>query len=108
MNLDEARVLAKEFDFAGEIIAIEDEMAAGIGPGRMLIVKAPGEPPRVGREAVEFLRQLLRHLSAKQDQAIHAITMIAEGSHKEVLDGERIALAILEKESGYRVGPQHK
>ena len=100
MNPDRARALAQEFDFAGEIIAIENEMAAGIGPGRMLIVKAPGEPPRVGREAVEFLRPLLRHLSAKQAQAIHVIKMIAEGSPKEVLDGERIALARLEKEGG--------
>ncbi len=98
MNPDEARVLAKEFDFAGEIIPDEHAMAAGIGPGRMLIVKAPGEPPRVGREAVEFLRPLLRHLSAKQERAIDAIKMIAEGSPKEVLDGERIALATLEKE----------
>ena len=98
MNPDEARVLAQELDFAGEIIAIANEMAAGIGPGRMLIVKAPGEPPRVGREAVEFLRPLLRHLSAKQNQAIHAIKMIAGGSPKEVLDGERVALATLEKE----------
>ena len=100
MNPGDARALAKEIDFAGEIICDERAMAAGVGPGRMLIVKAPGEPPRVGREAVEFLRPLLRHLSAKQDQAIHAVTMIAEGSPKEVLDGERIALAWLEKEGG--------
>ncbi len=97
MNPDRARALAQELDFAGEIIAIQNEMAAGIGPGRILIVKAPGEPPRVGREAVEFLRPLLRHLSAKQERAIHAIRMIAEGSAKEVLDGERIALATLKR-----------
>ena len=100
MNPGDARAIAKELDFAGKIIADENAMADGIGPGRMFIVKAPGEPPRVGREAVEFLRPLLRHLSAKQEWAIHAVTMIAEGSPKEVLDGERIALATLKKEGG--------
>ena len=98
MNPGDARAIAKEFDFAGEIIRDENAMAAGVGRGRMLIVKAPGEPPRVGREAVEFVRPLLRHLSAKQERAIDAIKMIAEGSPKEVLDGERIALSMLEKE----------
>ncbi len=71
------------------------------GPVSDIGVPQPGEPPCVGRDAVEFLRPLLRHLSAKQERAIDAIKMIAEGSPKEVLDGERIALARLENEGGY-------
>ena len=100
MGPDDAKAVAQEFDFAGKIITDVDAMAAGVGPGRVLIVKAPGEEPRVGREAVEFLRPLLPHLSAKQDLALHVIKLIAEGTAKEVLDGERIALAKLEKEGG--------
>ncbi len=98
MDSDEAKALAQEFDFAGEIICLENAKAAGVGPGRMLIVKAPGEPPRVGREAADHLRPLIPHLTAKQEQAILAVRMIAGGPPKEVLDGERIALARLEKE----------
>ncbi len=100
MDSDEAKALAQEFDFAGEIICLENAKAAGVGPGRMLIVKAPGEPPRVGREAAEHLRSLIRFLSAKREQASQAISMIAGGSPKEVLDGERIALAQVEREGG--------
>ena len=43
MGPDEAKALAKEFDFAGEILCLPIANAAGVGPGRMLIVKAPGE-----------------------------------------------------------------
>ena len=93
MGPDEARALAKEFDFAGEILCLPNAKAAGVGPGRMLIVKAPGEQPRMGRAAAEFLRELLPYLSAKQEPAISAVRMIAGGPPKEVLDGERIALA---------------
>ena len=98
MGPDEAKALAQEFDFAGEIICLPNAKAAGVGPGRMLIVNAPGEEPRVGRGAAEYLRDLLPHLSAKQDQAISAVKMIAGGPPKEVLDGERIALARIAKE----------
>jgi len=100
MDPDEAKALAQEFDFAGEIIAVADARAAGIGPGRMLIVKALGEPPRVGRKAVEFLRALLPYLSAKQNLAMHAVTMIAAGTAKEVTDGERLARAQLRRVGG--------
>ena len=96
MATDDTKALAREFDFAGEIIAVVGAVAAGVGPGRMLIVKAPGEEPRVGQEAVEFLRPLLPYLSAKQDLAIHAVKMIAEGTGTEVMNDERIALARLE------------
>ncbi len=93
MGPDEAKALAQEFDFAGEIICLPNAKAAGVGPGRMLIVKAPGEEPRVGRAAAVYLRDLLPYLSARQEQAISAVKMIAGGPPKEVLDGERIALA---------------
>ena len=98
MDPDDAKALAREFDFAGEIIPIEREMAAGVGPGCGVIVKAPGEPPRVGREAVEYLRPLIPHLSAKQEQAMHAVRVVGGGPPKEVMDGERIALSRLERE----------
>ena len=71
-----------------------------VGPGRMLIVKAPGEGPRMGRAAAEYLRELLPYLSAKQQPAISAVKMIAGGPAKEVLDGERIALDRIAKEGG--------
>ncbi len=100
MGPDEARALAKEFDFAGEIICLPNAKAAGVGPGRMLIVKAPGEEPRVGRAAAEYLRDLLPYLSAKQEPAISAVKMIAGGPPKEVLNGERIALARIAKHGG--------
>ena len=100
MDQEEAKRCAQEFDFAGEIICVEDAKAEGVGPGRMLIVKAPGEPPRVGREAKEFLRPLMPYLSAKQEQAGRAVRMIAAGPPKEVLNGERIALARIAKEGG--------
>ena len=100
MDPDDTIAAAREFDFAGEIISVLKVRTGGIGPGRVLIVKAPGEPPRVGREAVEFLRPLIPHLSAKRDKAGRAVIMIAGGSPKEVLDGERIALALIEKERG--------
>ncbi len=100
MGPDETKALAKEFDFAGEIICLPHAKAAGVGPGRMLIVKAPGEEPRVGRGAAEYLRDLLPYLSAKQEQAISAVKMIAGGPAKEVLDGERIALDRITKEGG--------
>ncbi len=98
MGPDEAKALAQEFDFAGEIICLPNAKAAGVGPGRMLIVNAPGEEPRVGRAAAEYLRDLLPHLSAKQEPAISAVKMISGGPPKEVLDGERIALARIAKE----------
>jgi len=97
---DEARALAREFDFAGEILCLPIAKAAGVGPGRMLIVKAPGDEPRMGRGAAEYLRELLPYLSAKQESAIFAVKMIAGGPPKEVLDGERIALAKLAEEGG--------
>ena len=100
MDPDEAKALAQEFDFAGEIIIVWSVHSDGHGPGRVLIVKAPGEPPRVGREAAEHLRSLLAHLSAKRERASQAISMIASGSPKEVLDGEWIALAQLRRERG--------
>ena len=100
MGPDEAKALAQEFDFSGEIICLPNAKAAGVGPGRMLIVNAPGEEPRVGRAAAEYLRDLLPHLSAKQEPAIFAVKMIAGGPPKEVLDGERIALAKLAEEGG--------
>ena len=100
MDPDDAKALAQEFDFSGEIVIVWNVHSDGLGPGRVLIVKAPGEPPRVGREAAEHLRSLLAHLSAKRERARQAISMIASGSPKEVLDGERIALASLEKERG--------
>ena len=100
MDQEEAKRRAQEFDFAGEIICVKNARADDIGPGRVLIVKAPGEPPLVGREAAEHLRSLTRYLSAKREQASQAVSMIAGGSPKEVLDGERIALARLEKEGG--------
>ena len=100
MGPDDAKAVAQEFDFAGKIITDVDAMAAGVGPGRVLIVKAPGEEPRVGREAAEYLRPLLPHLSAKLELAIHAVKVISGGSPKEVLDGERIALAQLRREGG--------
>ena len=80
MGPDEARALAKEFDFAGEILCLPNAKAAGVGPGRMLIVKAPGDEPRMGRGAAEYLRELLPYLSAKQEQAIYAVRMIAGGA----------------------------
>ncbi len=98
MGPDEAKALAQEFDFAGEILCLPIAKAAGVGPGRMLIVKAPGEGPRVGRAAADYLRELLPYLSAKQEPAISAVRMIAGGPPKEVLDGERIALARIAKE----------
>ena len=98
MGPDEAKALAQEFDFSGEIICLPNANAAGVGPGRMLIVKAPGEGPRVGRAAADYLRELLPYLSAKQEPAISAVRMIAGGPPKEVLDGERIALARIAKE----------
>ncbi len=98
MGPDEAKALAKEFDFSGEIICLPIAKTAGVGPGRMLIVKAPGDEPRMGRAAAEYLRDLLPYLSAKQEQAISAVKMIAGGLPKEVLDGERIALAKLAEE----------
>jgi len=100
MGPDEARALAKEFDFAGEILCLPNAKAAGVGPGRMLIVKAPGDEPRMGRGAAEYLRELLPYLSAKQQPAISAVKMIAGGPAKEVLDDERIALAKLTEEGG--------
>ena len=100
MGPDEAKALAQEFDFAGEIICLPNAKAAGVGPGRMLIVKAPGEEPRIGRGAAEYLRDLLPYLSAKQEHAIYAVKLIGGGPAKEVLDGERIALAKLAEESG--------
>ncbi len=100
MGPDEAKALAKEFDFSGEIICVPNAKAAGVGPGRTLIVKAPGEEPRVGRAAAEYLRDLLPYLSAKQEPAISAVKMIAGGPPKEVLDGERIALARIAKDGG--------
>ena len=100
MTPDDAQRRAQEFDFAGEIITAVNAESAGVGTGRMLIVKAPGEEPRVGREAAEHLRSLLAHLSAKREQAGRAIVMIAGGSAKDVMNGERIALARLEKEGG--------
>ncbi len=93
MGPDEAKALAKEFDFSGEIICHPNAKIAGVGPGRMLIVKAPGDEPRMGRGAAEYLRDLLPYLSAKQEPAIFAVKMISGGPPKEVLDGERIALA---------------
>ena len=39
MGPDEAKALAKEFDFAGEILCLPIANAAGVGPGRMLIVR---------------------------------------------------------------------
>ncbi len=98
MGPDEAKALAREFDFSGEIICHPNAKVAGVGPGRMLIVKAPGEGPRMGRAAAEYLRELLPYLSAKQQPAIYAVKMIAGGPPKEVLDGERIALARIAKE----------
>ncbi len=98
MDPDEAKALAKEFDFSGEIVCLPNAKAAGVGPGRMLIVKAPGEGPRMGRAAAEYLRDLLPYLSAKQEPAISAVRMIAGGPPKEVLDGERIALARIAKD----------
>ncbi len=98
MGPDEAKVLAREFDFSGEIICHPNAKIAGLGPGRMLIVKAPGEGPRMGRAAAEYLRELLPYLSAKQERAIYAVRMIAGGPPKEVLDGERIALARIAKD----------
>ncbi len=98
MGPDEAKALAQEFDFSGEIICHPNAKIAGVGPGRMLIVKAPGEQPRMGRAAAEFLRELLPYLSAKQERAIYAVRMIAGGPPKEVLDGERIALARIVKD----------
>ncbi len=100
MSPDEAKALAQEFDFAGEIICLPNATAAGVGPGRMLIVKAPGEQPRMGRAAAEYLRDMLPYLSARQEQAISAVKMIAGGPAKEVLDGERIALDRIAKEGG--------
>ena len=61
-------------------------------------VKAPGDEPRVGRGAAEYLRELLPYLSAKQEPAISAVKMISGGPPKEVLDGERIALARIAKD----------
>ncbi len=98
MGPDEAKALAQEFDFSGEILCLPNAKAAGVGPGRMLIVKAPGEQPRMGRAAAEYLRELLPYLSAKQEPAISAVKMIAGGPPKEVLDGERIALARIAKD----------
>ncbi len=98
MGPDEAKALAKEFDFSGEIIFLPNAENAGVGPGRMLIVRAPGDEPRMGRGAAEYLRELLPYLSAKQERAIYAVRMIAGGPPKEVLDGERIALARIAKE----------
>ncbi len=98
MGPDEAKALAKEFDFAGEILCLPIAKAAGVGPGRMLIVRAPGDEPRMGRGAAEYLRELLPYLSAKQEPAIFAVKMIAGGPPKEVLDGERIALARIAEE----------
>ncbi len=98
MGPDEAKTLANEFDFSGEIICLPIAKTAGVGPGRMLIVKAPGEGPRVGRAAADYLRELLPYLSAKQEPANSAVRMIAGGPPKEVLDGERIALARIAKE----------
>ncbi len=98
MGPDEAKALAKEFDFAGEILCLPIANAAGVGPGRMLIVKAPGDEPRVGRGAAEYLREMLPYLSAKQEPAISAVKMISGGPPKEVLDGERIALARIAKD----------
>ncbi len=98
MGPDEAKALAKEFDFSGEILCLPITKFAGVGPGRMLIVNAPGEEPRVGRGAAEYLRDLLPYLSARQEQAISAVKIIAGGPPKEVLDGERIALARIAKE----------
>ena len=100
MGPDEAKALAKEFDFSGEIICLPNTKFAGVGPGRMLIVKAPGEEPRVGRAAAVYLRDLLPYLSAKQEPAISAVKMISGGPPKEVLDGERIALARIAKGGG--------
>ncbi len=100
MGPDEAKALAQEFDFAGKIICLPHAKAAGVGPGRMLIVKAPGEGPRIGRGAAEYLRDLLPYLSAKQEPAISAVRMIAGGPPKEVLDGERIALARIANDGG--------
>ncbi len=100
MGPDEAKALAQEFDFAGEIICLPNAKAAGVGPGRMLIVNAPGEEPRVGRAAAEYLRDLLPYLSAKQEPAISAVRMIGGGPPKEVLDGERIALARIANDGG--------
>ncbi len=98
MGPDEAKALAQEFDFSGEIICHPNVKIAGAGPGRMLIVKAPGDEPRMGRGAAEYLRDLLPYLSAKQEPAISAVKMIAGGPAKEVLDGERIALARIVKD----------
>ena len=100
MDPDDAKRRAQEFDFAGKIICLPNSKADDVAPGRLLIVKAPGEPPRVGREAAEHLRTLIWFLSAKKEQASQAISWIAGGSPKEVLDGERIALARLEREGG--------
>ena len=79
MGPDEAKALAKEFDFSGEIICHPNAKISGVGPGRMLIVKAPGDEPRMGRGAAEYLRELLPYLSAKQERAIYAVRMIAGG-----------------------------
>ncbi len=84
MGPDEAKALAQEFDFAGKFICLPHAKADGVGPGRMLIVKAPGEEPRMGRGAAEYLRELLPYLSAKQELAIYAVRMIAGGPTKEV------------------------
>ena len=100
MGPDEAKALAKEFDFAGEIICHPNAKIAGVGPGRMLIVRAPGDEPRMGRGAAEYLRDLLPYLSAKQEPAISAVRMIAGGAPKEVLDGERIALERIANDGG--------
>ncbi len=100
MGPDEAKTLAKEFDFSGEIICHPNAKIAGVGPGRMLIVRAPGDEPRMGRAAAEYLRELLPYLSAKQEPAISAVKMSAGGPPKEVLDGERIAMAKLAEEGG--------
>ena len=44
------------------------------------------------------LEKVRGYLSAKQEQAIYAVRRIAGGPPKEVLDGERIALAKLAEE----------
>ena len=100
MTPDDAKALAQEFDRSGAIDFRERQFAAGIGPGCFLIVRMPGQPDRVGEAARRFLRRLVPHLTLLQDRALDAVNKLGYASPQEIVAGERIALAQLEKEGG--------
>ena len=98
MDPDEAIDLAHDFDCDGTIDFSEKVMAAGVGPGYVLIVRMPGQPDRVGEAARAFLSRLTPYLKLLQRRALDAVTKMEDATPGEIAAGERIARAQLEKE----------